>query len=806
MAIKKSELYSNLWQACDELRGKMDASQYKDYILTLLFVKYISDKYSDKGYGAPVKIPEGASFKDMVKLKGKPGIGDAINKQILVPIAESNPNLSGLTKVDFADDSKLGKGKEMVDRLSSLISIFEDDKLDFSKNKADGDDILGDAYEYLMRHFATESGKSKGQFYTPAEVSRTMAKLIGTNTAKNKDQTLYDPTCGSGSLLLKAAAESPVELSIYGQEMDEATSTLAKMNMYLHEYPDAEIYNDNTLSNPFWKDGNKLKTFDYIVANPPFSTKSWASGFDPENDEYNRFEDGIPPTKNGDFAFLLHILKSLKQTGKGAVILPHGVLFRGNKEAEIRKAIIKRGYVKGIIGLPANLFYGTGIPACIILLDKENSQARKGIFMIDASKGFLKDGNKNKLRDRDVHRIVKAFNNRLELEKYSRLVPNEEIEENEYNLNIPRYIDTQEEEDTQDIEAHLLGGIPNKDIEALSKYWGILSNLRKELFENSKRQDYSNIKISNDKLRDKISENSEFLIYKEGVNEIFNKWKYKNTKSLKELKSGFKPKELVGELSEEFLKIFVDTRLIDEYSMYQYFLSYCSGIMQDDLYLISLDGWKAEVRRILEKDSKGKEKYKGWICDLIPNELIEARYFPKEREEIRKLEENKEKVIQELNEIKEEHSGEDDLLSEVRNDKDEITKTNVVKRIKEISKNRDDNLGELSLLDKCLVLLNDDGDLKKEIKSKEEELDGLLLKKYPQLSEDEIRLLVIEDKWMKKIESFVQEELENVSQKLTQRIKELSDRYGKPLPEIEKHNKELEVKVNSHLKKMGFNF
>ena len=453
MAIKKSDLYSSLWKSCDELRGGMDASQYKDYILVLLFVKYVSDKYSGKP-DAPILIPKGGSFQNMIALKGNKNIGDEINK-IISKLAQEN-DLSGIIDVaDFNDKNKLGSGKEMQDRLTRLVGIFENPTLNFSNNNADGDDLLGDAYEYLMRHFATESGKSKGQFYTPAEVSRVIAKVIGINQIKSQSQTIYDPTCGSGSLLLKAADETPKGVTIYGQEMDNATRALAKMNMILHDHPSADIRQGNTLADPkFIVDGN-LKTFDFVVANPPFSTKSWNNGFEPSDDKFKRFSYGVPPNKNGDYAFLLHIIQSLKSSGKGAVVLPHGVLFRGNAEANIRKNIIKKGYIKGIISLPANLFYGTGIPACIIVIDKEHANIRESIFMIDASKNFVKDGNKNRLRHQDLHKIVDCFNKQIELPKYSRLVSLKEIEKNDFNLNIPRYIDSSEEEDIQDIGAHL---------------------------------------------------------------------------------------------------------------------------------------------------------------------------------------------------------------------------------------------------------------------------------------------------------------------------------------------------------------
>ena len=481
MALKKSELYSSLWSSCDELRGGMDASQYKDYVLVLLFVKYVSDKYAGIPF-APITIPDGASFDDMVALKGKSDIGDQINKKIIGPLANAN-KLSDMP--DFNDATKLGTGKEMVDRLTNLIAIFEEPALDFSRNRADGDDILGDAYEYLMRHFATESGKSKGQFYTPAEVSRVIAEILGIHSAKTtNDTTVYDPTCGSGSLLLKVGDEARANVTLYGQEKDSATAGLARMNMILHNNPTALIMQGNTLTDPKFKDGDTLKTFDYVIANPPFSDKRWSTGLDPLNDPYQRFQPfGTPPGKQGDYAYLLHIVRSLKSTGRGACILPHGVLFRGNAEADIRRALVRRGYIKGIIGLPANLFYGTGIPACIIVIDKQDAQARKGIFMIDASGGFMKDGPKNRLRAQDIHKIVDVFTRQLEVPRFARMVSFDEIEKNEFNLNLPRYIDSQTPEDMQDIEAHLRGGIPAADIEALERYWDVCPGLRATLFK-----------------------------------------------------------------------------------------------------------------------------------------------------------------------------------------------------------------------------------------------------------------------------------------------------------------------------------
>src|SRR5438477_3366332 len=462
MAIKKSDLYSSLWASCDELRGGMDASQYKDYVLFMLFIKYVTDKYgSSSDFTPPVTIPKGASFKDMLALRGKSDVGDRINTQIIAPLVQANDRLARSDFPDFHDSNKLGEGQAKVERLTNLINIFASPQLDFSQNRAEHDDILGDAYEYLMRHFATESGKSKGQFYTPAEVSRVIAKVIGISPNNTKAATTaYDPTCGSGSLLLKVAAQAGKHITLEGQEKDVTTAGLARMNMILHDFPTANILSGNTLAAPKFKDGEKLRTYDYVVANPPFSDKTWTTGITPSKDPFQRFARGEPPAKLGDYAYLLHIIRSMKGAGKGACILPHGVLFRGGAEAVIRTQLVRSGYLKGIIGLPANLFYGTSIPACILVIDKENATARKGVFMIDASKGFIKDGNKNRLRERDLHQIVDVFTNAETHPGYSRLVTHDEIAKNDFNLNLPRYIDTQEAEDIQDIGGHIHGGIP----------------------------------------------------------------------------------------------------------------------------------------------------------------------------------------------------------------------------------------------------------------------------------------------------------------------------------------------------------
>jgi len=800
MAIKKSELYSSLWASCDELRGGMDASQYKDYVLVMLFIKYISDKWAGQPY-APITIPNGASFKDMVALKGATDIGDQINKKIIAPIAEAN-QLSDMP--DFNDVTKLGSGKEMVDRLTNLIAIFENPSLDFSKNQAEGDDILGDAYEYLMRHFATESGKSKGQFYTPAEVSRIMAKIIGIDKEKTTaETTVYDPACGSGSLLLKISDVANGKVTLYGQEKDSATSGLARMNMILHNEPTALIKQGNTLAKPLFenKDGDNLKTFDYVVANPPFSDKRWSNGLNlPEDNPYNRFQDyGIPPAKNGDYAFLLHIVRSLKRHGKGAVILPHGVLFRGNAEAEIRQNLIRKGYIKGIIGLPANLFYGTGIPACIILIDKENAQNRKGIFMIDAGKGFIKDGNKNRLQEKDIHKIADIFNNQEYIPGFSKMVSLTDIEANEFNLNIPRYIESQETEDIQDIEAHLLGDIPNADIKALQHFWDVYPNVKSALFTQSKRPNYSSLKVPKDDIKTTIFEHPEFVGFSTQMDCLFTEWKTETTTTLKALTQGFNPKELIHSLSENLLNQYTNKALIDPYDMYQHLMSYWFEIMQDDSYIITQDGWKAETYRIIVENKQKKKVDKGWTCDLVPKGLVINRYFKTEKEAIETLQAEKETIASELTELEEEHSSEDGYFGEM----EKINKATINARIKEL-KGETDIADELKVLKQYIALLTKQTTTNKKIKEAIIDLDEKLYTKYPMLSEDEVKQLVVDDKWIHTIETTIKDEIDHISQRLTNRVKELAERYESPLPFIDNEVDSLETKVNAHLQKMGF--
>ena len=790
----------------------MDASQYKDYVLTLLFVKYVSDKAKGDPY-ALIDVPEEGSFDYLVTLKGKPDVGEKVNVAIR-KLAEANDLQGVINNADFDDPTKLGSGKELQDRVSNLIGIFQD--MDFSGSKAEGDDLLGDAYEYLMRHFATQSGKSKGQFYTPAEVSRVMAQLLQILAGTPKSTTVYDPTCGSGSLLIKVADAAPNGLTIYGQENDNATWALARMNMILHGNETHEIVQGNTLADPKFRVGDILATFDYLVANPPFSVKTWKNGYEKD---YGRF-DGYawPPDKKGDYAFLLHMVKSLKSTGKGVVVMPHGVLFRGNAEATIRKELIKRGYIKAIIGLPANLFYGTGIPACLIVLDKQDAQVRTGIFMIDASKGFEKDGPKNRLRPRDMHKIVDAFVNQKAIERYSRMVPVSEISDpnGDYNLNIPRYIDSSEPEDIQDLHAHLQGGIPNRDLNALQPYWDAFPSLRDDLLK-ALRDGYAEFAVDKAEIQSIATGSAEYQAFAKGTARTVATWWADNHKSLMDIDSSTRPNELIQDVSESLLEAFRSRPLIDEYGVYEQLMSYWNSSMQDDVALIVGEGWdKAAKPRLARtwRDKNNKTKYedahlvfgtganaKRWVMDLIPPHYVIARFFPMERVQLDELIAEHEAATQAIEEYTEEHVVEEGLLWDALED-DKISAATVKNRLK-IAKSENAEAEEIAALNRLVKLYAAEFAAKRAVKAATIKLQEQALMQYGKLTTEDVETLVLDDKWGAAINTRIGTEVTALGQALISRLHLLADRYESTVGELEAELEAQSAKVAAHLTAMG---
>ncbi|MBQ3694095.1 MAG: SAM-dependent DNA methyltransferase [Synergistaceae bacterium] len=776
MPVKKSELYSLLWEACNKLRGGVEPARYKDYVLVLLFFKYISDKYNNDPY-SDFTVPEGASFETLINAKGKKEVGETVNKT-LQRFLEANKLTGSLPAVSFENTNELGTGKELIDRVSGLIGVFQDPALDFRSNRASGDDIIGDAYEYFMMKFAQESGKSKGQFYTPAEVSRIIARLIGIGNVTEK-VTVYDPAAGSGSLLIRAADEAPVNssgfslASIYGQEIDISTAGLAKMNFILHQRGTGQIQKGNTLSDPKYLDEfGQLERFDFIVMNPPFSQKSWSDGVNIESDIYNRFEGfGIPPMKNGDYAWLLHVIKSLAQNGKAGIVLPHGVLFRGNAEEIIRIQLIKTKYIRGIVSLPPNLFYGVGIPACLMFIDKENAPAREGIFFIDASNGFKKDGNKNRLREQDIERIVRVYNAQQEIEGYSRLVPYSEIlESNGGNLNVPRYIQKPDDTLPHNITAHLNGGIPEYDINTLAKIWRISPSLKEKIFAFTdggiyrlavKAEETEKIFGDDETLRaQKLTEGTE----------IFAAWADEARDSLMNINGDTNPRNLIRELGDSILSHYDMAMIVDKYSVFDVLMNYWNGAMQDDVYMIRAYGWEAGRNIAYEYDKKGK--ITSWEGELIPREIIEHEYFSHELDAIEALSDETASLNAEIEDLRGDSDPDDELPPET---------------LKTISRKE-----------------NEARKLSREAKRLRKELDEAVIKKYKDLSVDEIKRLLFNAKWLARLSHDISIEIDGVMNECMSRLMMIAERYGRTLVEIEKDTDESREAVRNALGRMGY--
>jgi type I restriction enzyme M protein len=459
---------------------------------------------------------------------------------------------------------------------------------------------------------------------------------------------------------------------------------------------------------------------------------------------------------------------------------------------------VQKGYIKGIIGLPANLFYGTGIPACIIVIDKENAHSRKGIFMIDASASFMKDGPKNRLRARDIHKIVDVFTKQTAVPKYSRTVSLEEIEKNDFNLNLPRYIDSQQAEDLQDIDGHLHGGVPCADVDAFQRYWDVCQQLREALFREM-RPGYLELAVDKSAVKSAIYEHPEFAAFIAGMNIHFAEWRDRSSARLKLLEAENHPRKVIAELSEDLLVHYAGKPLINHYDVYQHLMDYWTGTMQDDCYMISADGWKARTYRIMEKDKKGREKDKGWTCDLVPKELIVARYFAGEQELIDRLTAKLESVAAGKTELEEEHGGDEGAFSEI----EKVNRAGVTARLKEI-KGDSEAAEEAAVLNEWLKLSGDEATLKKKLKDAEASLDSRVYAYYPELTEDDVRSLVVDDKWLSALDAAIHGEMDRISQSLTRRVKELAERYETPLPEMAGHVADLEAKVNAHLERMGF--
>ena len=812
MAIKKSQLYSALWEGCNALRGGMDASQYKDYVLTMLFLKYISDKQKADPGSMIYTIPEGCTFDDVIKLKNTSNIGDDLNK-ILAKIGKEFMNDDQFFRdADFNDSQKLGAGKDLVDTVSSLIGEFQRPGLDFGYNRAADDDLIGDAYEFLMRKFAQTSGKSKGQFYTPAEASRLAAELLDIRHDERKNISIYDMASGSGSLLLRAANESnATTTSLHGQEIDISTLRMSRLNMILHGKAGYDDLRDgDTLNSPkHLTPDNKLQTFDYCVANPPYSVKNWRKSAK-VNDEYGRWNEdviGLPPSSKGDFAFLLHLVKSLKSTGKGACFLPHGVLFRGSiekgeGEAMVRKYLCKQHLISGIIGLPPNIFYGTSIPTCIVVIDKASAHNSKGIFMIDAKAGFVKDGDKNRLREQDIRRICDTWFAHDEIAHYSRLVTWDEIESNGYNLNIPRYVLPADTEPIQNLDAHLNGGIPEEDINALQLLWTLCPTLRSDLFEPLREGFMQFTPAAVEDIDATIQANASYQAQQAEYHKVIDQWQDWMRQSLNDVCVGCQPKILIQEWGKHILEQFAECKsLVDKYDIYDELYNYWSETLQDDAYMVSRDGWQVSIE--LPKDKKGNVRksytYADIACDLLPSMVLIEACMP---EQLYAIQELNAKIEQKQAEMDEQVEQNEETFT---NDDGNVMNAKAIKAIVKAAKKEPDIYDKEDLdLFKAYVKLSDEVDsLKKKLKEATKDLTDAVQDKYKTLTSDDIRDIVFSYKWMPTMRSRLESLMQSAQMIMSTELHALNTRYEHTLSELSRTVTESEKVVIEYLKSMG---
>ena len=772
MAIKKSELYSTLAKCTNKLRSNcgIDAELFKNYVLIILFLKYISDREAS-GELELIEIPDGCRFKDIVALKDTINIGDGINK-IIGRIKDANAGVLDFINIHDHDfcDKRLGAPKEASNVISGLVAAFQADGLDFTHNRAADDDLIGDAYEYLMRNFASQSGKDKGQFFTPTEVSRLMASLLGIHNDERGNVSVYDPTCGSGSLLLRirSSARKGMQVSLQGQELVHSNVELCNLNMIIHGYEEADIRQGDTLNTPkHIHDGNRLDQFDYIVSNPPFSLHNWMSSAMPD-DEYGRWnrEIGVPPQQYGDFAFLMHVVRSLKHNGRAAIILPNGVLTRGGDEEKLRRWLIDQHLISGIVALPPNTFYGTGIAGNIIVVDK--NCAHDGIFFIDASRGFYKDeDSKNRLREQDLRHIADIWERREDEPHFARLVPYDKIED--YNLNIPRYVSAPDKSVDHDIEAHLHGGIPEKDIDRLGHIWEICPDLKSKLFTEI-RPGFYNLNYDDSKVSEVIESSDDYRRQYDVFKSAVEDWEQAVKPLMLAVDFDCHPKEEIELWSGMLLdKLAGIPSLIEKYDAYDRLMDYWTTTMQDDLFMVSRDGWG---KNVLSVPAKKNYKWTDLQSDLLPVNIVVDKFLSAERDEYFSIEETIERLNDELKETTENEDGEEVLV--IADPKERKKKDKELKAQKALLKAKNHNL----VID--------------------------ITERYHQLTASDVCRLVVEDKWLRDIRGMLLGEMDKVTNAIAEEVRTLHQRYADTLAELEAQVREKESAVIAHLNAMGF--
>lgn len=869
MAIKKSEIYSTLTKCANKLRSNsgIGAESFKNYVLIILFIKYISDKVKS-GDNTVLEIPEGCYFEDIVGLKGKKTIGDSLNK-IIEKISAANglQDIINLSDHDFCD-KKLGNAEDSSKLISELIAAFQDDGLDFSHNRAADDDLIGDAYEYLMRNFASLAGKDKGQFYTPTEISRLMALLIGIDQDDRPMVSAYDPTCGSGSLLLRVRAAAKHNVSLDGQDIDPANIELSYMNMVIHGCETPNILQGDTLNSPKHVVNGKLQTYDYVVSNPKFSLHNWMLTAK-ENDEWGRWNPdmGVPPQQYGDFAFLLHCVKSMKPGGKCAIILPNGVLTRGGDEERLRKWLIEQRLLSGIIAFPANAFYGTSIAGNVLVL--ENHRVQDGVFFIDASELGYKDADsKIRLREQDIKRVIDVWKRRKDEPHFAHLStfkttqqegedsPMYEIERNGFNLNMSRYVVPRDKEIHQNIDGHLHGGIPVFDIDRLQKYWDICPSLRTALFVPF-REGFFSLAIEKQKVSETISNEKSFKAQRDMFNSTIQEWCDQTKPLMQAVGKDSKPKEVIALWGQSILDTFLkDSSLVDAYDVYDQLLGYYNDILQDDLFMISRDGWMPR----LIVPTKKSPKWTDLSCDLLPVDLAVKVFlndlkqeFDEKTATLADIQEKQQTMIDEdegylddaifygkLNEknirtklercnahrltddekvflesltpyLEKNNKANKEKIAELRKlcdylfeEGQSITKKVVQKLLDNSERWEYSTVEQRNLWAQYLDLLESEKTVKTEIKVLDAKLYKEIVRVYSELTEDDARNVIVNDKWLADISLRISDEMQTAMHRIVTEVNDMHSRYEFTLGELSQSFAAKEALVFNHLKEMGF--